>query len=211
MFQDLWDSLAKNCVEFIANVAELDSRLVLLVILTVLSVIVIDGLVSRVKQTTLDTGIRLNPKTKAFGIEGVANKPVKDYISEKQGIAGRPDALLIEDGFVIPVEHKPFARKLRDRYVAQLLIYMRLIEEHEGKRPPYGYLILGKKSRKVKVANTYKKQQWLSKILDEMNSHLNDGKQTTADPHPAKCKNCSVRDQCDFSINENAIQQKKAL
>jgi CRISPR/Cas system-associated exonuclease Cas4 (RecB family) len=142
-----------------------------------------------------DTGF--TPKDKAVSIEGSSTLPAREYVSMAQGLAGKPDALLSEGGWVVPIEMKPLAKKLRDRYVAQLLVYMRLVEEFEGKRPPYGYLFLGQKYRRVKVENTEAKQRWLQGMVDDMRKIL-DGAPASATPHPIKCAKCDVRHRCEF-------------
>jgi CRISPR/Cas system-associated exonuclease Cas4 (RecB family) len=142
-----------------------------------------------------DTGF--TPTDKTVSIEGSATLPAREYVSTAQGLAGKPDALLSEDGWVVPIEMKPLAKKLRDRYVAQLLVYMRLVEEFEGKRPPYGYLFLGPKYRRVKVDNTEAKQRWLQGLVEEMRKVL-DGAPAKATPHPIKCSKCDVRHRCTF-------------
>jgi CRISPR/Cas system-associated exonuclease Cas4 (RecB family) len=196
--ENMWEVLAKNMVLLLRQIVSNDSRVTGLVILIILSIIVIDLLLQRIKETAKTTGIKLTQKkTQAVGIEGTKQKPVKNYISTSQGLAGKPDAVLIEDGSIIPVEHKPLANKLRDRYVAQLLVYMRLIEEIDGKRPPYGYLILGANARRVKVSNTRQRQEWLDLKLIEMRGIL-DGQPAIADPHPNKCHSCRVRNECSF-------------
>ena len=134
-------------------------------------------------------------ETTLVSVDGARSYPTREYISELQGLAGRPDAIIVENGFFIPVERKPLAKKLRDRYVAQLLVYMRLIEEFEGKRPPYGYVILGSKARKLRIENSPEKQEWLTEILKNMNESIRTGT-TTPDPQLEKCKKCDVNQSC---------------
>lgn len=181
-----------------SDIAGADTNLILLVILLVTAVIVLDtiGMVS--KKLRKDSGIPV--KSKPVALEGSNALPTRNYISDIQGIAGRPDAVIREMGYFIPVERKPFAKKVRDRHVAQLLVYMRLIEEFEGKKPPYGYLILGKSARRVQIFNTEQRQLWLQKHLDQMRLIV-EGKVTAiADPIPSKCTRCPVRDSCTFKI-----------
>lgn len=197
----MWSYLAQQFVELVRELSQLDSRVVVLVILIVAATIVIDLLLQRVQQASQQTGLELRGRgSRPLSIEGTKMKPVKDYVSVKQGLAGRPDALLIEKGFYIPVEHKPMGKKLRDRYVAQLLVYMRLIEEFEGKRPPYGYLIVGENARRIRVTNTEQRQAWLDSKLSEMRAILKGTQPATPAPHPKKCAFCRVRDICDSSL-----------
>ena len=74
---------------------------------------------------------------------------------------------------------------------------MRLIEEFEGKKPPYGYLILGKNCRTFKIENSPERQAWLQKMLDEMRSIV-EGAPAIPAPHPKKCKRCDVKESCSF-------------
>ena len=136
----------------------------------------------------------------AVAMEGSTFLPEREYISEQQGLAGRPDALLKEGELTIPVERKPLAKKLRDRYVVQLLIYMRLVEEFEGQRPPYGYLFLGKNCRRVKVVNSEKRQAWVDDMLVQMRGIL-DGGVPSPTPHPMKCSKCKARDRCSSRLD----------
>jgi len=137
------------------------------------------------------------PTDTAVSIEGSSTLPAREYISESLGLAGKPDALIREDGVVLPIEVKPLAKKLRDRYVAQLLVYMRLVEEFEGQRPSHGYLFLGPKCRRVRVENTQARQDWLEGMLKDMREVL-DGAPAKPTPHPVKCSKCDVRHRCSF-------------
>jgi CRISPR-associated protein Cas4 len=125
--------------------------------------------------------------------------PEREYVSTKQGLAGKPDALVREAGIVIPVERKPLARKLRDRYVAQLLVYMRLVEEFEGTRPPHGYLLLGPNCRRIKVINSESKQRWVEQLIADMRLVLA-GADPKPTPHPKKCERCDVRERCNARV-----------
>ena len=129
------------------------------------------------------------------------------YVSDMQQLSGTPDALISENGFIIPIERKPYGKKIHDRYVVQLLIYMRLVEEFEGKKPPYGYLILGTNCRQVKVYNTPEKQAWLQEYIDAMLAILNNEKEVVATPQKQKCKHCLVKLCCskhgDFEDEES--------
>lgn len=134
-------------------------------------------------------------ETTLVSVDGAKSYPTREYVSELQGLAGRPDAIVIENGFFIPVERKPLAKKLRDRYIAQVLVYMRLIEEFEGKKPPYGYVILGANARKMKIENSTERQNWLTNILEKMNESLETGV-ATPDPQREKCFKCDVKEKC---------------
>jgi len=193
------EGLREPIIELLLQLVKNDTQIILLVCLLIAGVIVIDAVSMAARQKRKQTGLDIDVKT--VSIDGSQMHPAKNYISEIQGLAGRPDAIIKENGFFIPVETKPLAKKVRDRYIAQLLVYMRLIEEFEGKKPPYGYLILGSKCRRVKIANTDKRQAWLQKKIDEMKAILSSNEAAIADPHPAKCRKCIVRESCEFKIS----------
>lgn len=206
--------LGQIVFEYLGLITQLDTEIILLVILLVIFAIVYDSLTAFAKSKRNDSG--MEKSLNAIGIDGSSKIPGKVYVSDMQGLAGSPDALISENGFIIPVERKPLAKKIHDRYVAQLLVYMRLVEEFEGKRPPYGYLILGPKCRKFKIENTEARQAWLQKVIDDMRSIL-DGNPAKAEPHPRKCGRCDVRLACSFSqaqadvVGINPIEKQPIL
>lgn len=191
--------IAVYIINLLNQLSGLNGTVILLIILLVIVVIVLDSLNSHSSKKKQDTGI--GPKAAILSVDGTKSIPAKSYLSEAQGLAGRPDALIIENGYVIPVERKPLARKLRDRYIAQLLVYMRLVEEFEGKKPPYGYLILGPSCRKVKITNSPERQDWLSRMIYEMNAVLEERACLLAEPHVKKCEKCDVREYCNKKIS----------
>lgn len=197
-------SISNWCVKLANDLASIDADLIVLVLLTLIAMVVL-GRVSTVLQGREKT-VGVAPTTVTVSVDGSKSLPVRNYVSEIQGLAGKPDALISENGFIIPVERKPLARKVRDRYIAQVLVYMRLVEEFEGKKPPYGYLILGPNCRRFKIENTPDRQAWLQKHLDEMRGILA-GAASNPTPHPRKCRKCDVRHACASRAEEAAPVQ----
>ncbi len=193
------------------DLAGLETEVILLAMLVIVTILLYDSFTIGSRKISKNAGIGTS---QTISIDGTKSVPVREYVSEIQGLYGRPDALLNENGFFIPVERKPLARKIRDRYVAQLLIYMRLIEEFEGKKPPYGYLILGSNCRRIKIENSPSRQAWLQEMLDQMRSILK-GAEALATPHPNKCAKCEVRGSCKFMVtkaeNPVVIQPKNVV
>ncbi len=188
------EQLREHIISLLSDLVTLDSQIILLAVLLVVSVIVIDSISSFAKKRSQEAGVSANTET--VSVDGSDTMPIKEYISDMQGLAGKPDALIVENGFIIPVERKPLSKKLRDRHIAQLLVYMRLIEEFEGKRPPYGYLLLGPNCRRIKISNTEARQEWLQKMIDQMRACLEEHKPVPAAPHARKCARCNVRKSC---------------
>jgi CRISPR-associated protein Cas4 len=164
-----------------------------LVVLAAITFLVIRSFLKAARKRHRATGFSVDQV--ALAMEGSSILPAREYISEAQGLAGKPDALVREGDDLIPVERKPLAKKLRDRYVAQLIVYMRLVEEFEGRRPSKGYLLLGEKVRRVTIENTEAKQKWVGTLISQMRGIL-DGEEAKATPHPAKCAKCDVRHRC---------------
>ncbi len=169
-----------------------------LVLLGAFTFLVIRSFLKAARKRHRDTGFMVNQV--AVAMEGSSIVPAREYISRSQGLAGKPDALVREGGELIPVERKPLAKKLRDRYVAQLLVYMRLVEEFEGQRPSKGYLLLGPECRRVLIENSEAKQRWLETLLRHMRGVL-DGEEARATPHPVKCAKCDVRSRCSARVD----------
>lgn len=145
-------------------------------------------------------GSGFSPSDITLAIDGSSILPDREYVSIRQGLAGRPDALILEDGKVIPIERKPLAKKLRDRYVVQMLVYLRLVEEFEGVKPPHGYLLLGPKCRRIRIVNSETKQMWVSGLIAEMRRILSGGAPVPT-PHPMKCAKCDVRERCSARMD----------
>lgn len=183
--------------KLISDLSEIQSQVALLAIIIVVGILMLDAFSSSASRKKKEAGFPKDSET--VSIDGSRTMAVREYISEIQGLAGKPDALILEAGNIIPVERKPLAKKVRDRYIAQLLVYMRLVEEFEGKKPPYGYLILGPQCRKVKIYNSDEKQAWLSSLLDEMRE-IALGKATVPTPQIKKCSGCEVKNYCSFRI-----------
>lgn len=140
-----------------------------------------------------------------LAVDGSAVRETREYISPRLKLAGRPDAVLQENGVPIPIEYKPNARKVRDRYVAQLLVYLRLIEDAHGMHPPHGYLVIGDKAKRIKIQNSKERQQWLQGELDIMRAVLSEHLEAPTRPHPRKCERCPVRDQCPDAMGTRPV------
>ena len=66
----------------------------------------------------------------------------RNLYSARYGLAGRPDRIVEEGGLPIPEEWKS-GRRVHDSHRVQLGVYLILIEEETGIRPPHGYVVLG--------------------------------------------------------------------
>ena len=119
--------------------------------------------------------------------------------SQALGLVGRPDRIVKRGKYYIPEDKKP-SYKVYDTYKAQIGVYLILIEEHYGIRPPYGVVVLGN-GRRAKIKNTEKLRAWVLDIVEQINNarktvyaHLE-----PAD-RPAKCKKCTQLKNCSISL-----------
>lgn len=151
------------------------------------------------ESSSIRTSGGLGEKSELIALSGSDLVPARSYSSEKLQLSSQPHGIVKEGGFIIPVDVIPSTNKVRDRHVIQLMVHMRLIEEVEGRNPPYGLLIMGKEKRSVRVKNSEEKQRWLDTILDEMRSIVDDGVPVVPSPTFYKCKGCDVRAFCEFS------------
>ena len=72
--------------------------------------------------------------------------------SERYMLRGQPDRIVQRGRYFIP-EEKKSGRQINESYQAQLGVYLVLVEEEYGVRPPYGFIIL-RDGERVKVKNT---------------------------------------------------------
>jgi CRISPR-associated exonuclease Cas4 len=118
----------------------------------------------------------------------------KTFFSPRLMLAGRPDAVLVDGGWHIPVEIKireppenPF-----ESHIMQLAAYCFLLEE-AGYRVREGVLVYkGKKVKEFRIPYTDELKARLILIVDEM-------RRIGGIPpriHSRKCETCSVREHC---------------
>jgi CRISPR/Cas system-associated exonuclease Cas4 (RecB family) len=179
-----------------SSAVSVPTEIVLLLLVLGLIIFMWDLFERRSKSMQKKTG--LDESTEVIFLRGGATLPSKQYYSERLALVSQPDALIKEEGFIIPVDVKPMTNKVRDRHVVAMLLHMKLIEDIEGTRPPYGILLMGPDRRQVKIKNLEDKQRWLDALIDEMRS-ICDGVPAVPAPSPYKCRNCDVRGICAHS------------
>jgi CRISPR/Cas system-associated exonuclease Cas4 (RecB family) len=153
-----------------------------------------DLLDRRRRKLSKNSGI--DQKSEIVALKGSGTIPSKEFFSEKLNLRSTPQGLIKVEGTTIPVDIYPFGKKVKDRHVIQMIAHLRLIEENEGTKPPYGTLILGERS--IKIKNSEEKQRWLESVIKEMRS-IQNGTPALASPSFFKCKSCDVHSICTFS------------
>ncbi len=126
-------------------------------------------------------------------------------VAETVPLRGKPDYLIRQDGFLIPVEIKTAERAPAQAYqnhVAQLYAYCLLVEEHYGIRPPYGViryldrttLAVLKEERLAYPAGT---EEHLRALVTEMMTKKQVGRTVSGPVDPERlCRRCLADGRC---------------
>lgn len=128
---------------------------------------------------------------------GAAGEVGTILVSTAHGLRGLPDVVLRVDDDLIPVEVKTgrVPRGPLFSHILQLAAYCVLIEERQGRPPPYGVLQYGKHVRHEIDYNDELKWTLLNK-LTEMRQILRTGEAHRNHHRPGKCASCSRREGC---------------
>ena len=184
-------------VESVSQIIPIPTNILLLFLVLGIVIFIWDLLERAAKGIGQQSGITDN---KAFiALKGSEFLPSEELYSEKLQLSGRPDALIKEKRFTIPVVFVPKGKKIKDRHIAEILAFSLLVKETSGIEPPYGVIVLGSIKREVKVKNSPEKQRWITSLLDEMRAIYSENVPTVPTPKLYKCKNCDVRSLCNFS------------
>ncbi|RUL88013.1 CRISPR-associated protein Cas4 [Tautonia sociabilis] len=115
--------------------------------------------------------------------------------SERLGLIGRPDRIIRQGRYFIPEEWKS-AKRLQDAHRLQLGVYLLLVEERYGVRPPHGVVVLGDGSR-VKVENTEALRSEVLGVARKIREHRRTIREAIpVDPPAWKCRVCGQRGNC---------------
>lgn len=116
--------------------------------------------------------------------------------SERYGISGRPDYVLLVEGLPIPVEEKTgrVPKGPLFSHILQVATYCLLLEEKTGKNVPYGILKYGAYQHVIEFDEALKKTllqkiQEMREIADGKPAHRNHNR-------PNKCVGCSRKEIC---------------
>ena len=122
-------------------------------------------------------------------------RPTPTLYSARHRLVGRPDQLVRAGGILIPVEHKPRARRLLDSHILQVAAQCLLVQEVYGVRPMYGLLVLAGGIQE-RVEFTAALEQRLLDTMAEMRALVRDD----CEPGPLwvarKCRACGFRETC---------------
>lgn len=150
---------------------------------------VLEGLHSRRTRQA----IRLEGKV-LYQDEGLKSELL---VSEELGLKGKPDLLLKQKGFIIPVDKKPGRRRSRPyaSQTMQLAAYCALVEAVHGVRPPHG--IIRYNDGDTEVPFTPQLEARLSTVLERMQSIKRGAEAHRSHASPGKCRSCGFNAVCD--------------
>ena len=117
--------------------------------------------------------------------------------SKRLGLSGRPDRMIeLRNGRVIPYEMKS-SKRLYDNHRLQVGVYLLLVEDIYGKRPPYGVVAL-KNGTKIKVRNTASLRRRTLQIAKEIRRRADElATPIRVRAIPQKCRGCGLRERCE--------------
>jgi CRISPR-associated exonuclease Cas4 len=112
--------------------------------------------------------------------------------STRYRLSGRPDRIVEGN---IPEEWKS-GNRVYDSHRAQVGLYLILIEEETGVRPPHGFIVLGDGRREM-VENTPELRAWVLEVAEKIRAARRElGREIEVRQPAAKCRACGMRDVC---------------
>jgi CRISPR-associated exonuclease Cas4 len=111
-------------------------------------------------------------------------------------LSGRPDAVVMDGDHHIPVELKTgrVPRGPLFSHILQVMAYCVLLEEEDGRPPPYGIIRYGDTAFEIEYNEDQKKL--LLQKLGEMRAAIVKGEAHRNHSRPGKCVHCSRRSGC---------------
>lgn len=128
---------------------------------------------------------------------GAWDRCERPLFSQRYRLTGRPDYLVRNPHGLIPVEIKsgPGPEQPYPAHILQLAAYCLLVEEQEGRAPPYG--ILKYRDRGFELDYTPVLRARLLQQLDAMRQGLHANEVDRSHQEPARCQGCGYRDRCN--------------
>ena len=131
------------------------------------------------------------------GLSGVPGKPL---FSARYGLTGTPDYIVATNSGPVPVEVKPgrTEREPHESHLLQVLAYCLLIEESDGKCPPYG--LLRYSADTFRVDYNRQTRAYLISVLDEMREAAQQSEVHRSHDVAGRCKACAYREVCEETL-----------
>ena len=131
------------------------------------------------------------------GASRIAARPL---YSPRYGLTGKPDYLLTTRRGLVPVEVKPTRddAEPRESHLLQVLAYCLLVEESQGRRPPYGLLRYRTETFKVEYNNDTRAQ--VIDVIEKMHEAMHGGEVHRSHDQPGRCRACAYVELCDEAL-----------
>lgn len=128
---------------------------------------------------------------------GAWNRCERPLFSRRHRLTGRPDYLVRHRQGVIPVEVKSGAAPQHPyaAHILQLAAYCLLVEEQEGRSPPFG--ILKYSDRAFEIDYTSALRAELLHTLEAIRQDLRAREVDRSHEEPGRCWGCGYRDRCE--------------
>jgi CRISPR-associated exonuclease Cas4 len=130
-------------------------------------------------------------------------QPERALFSKRYGLIGKPDYLVEEGAYIIPIEVKTTRNvsQPRDSHALQLAAYCLLVEEEYGITPPYG--ILRYPQRRFKLDYGERERQWVIETLEMMREDESAAEVLPNHDQAGKCRSCQFLAICGMDRIRN--------
>jgi len=117
--------------------------------------------------------------------------------SERLGLAGKLDLLIVTDDACYPVDFKDTDGGVRRNHRIQLTAYALLTEENLGKPVPaaFVYLVPSKEMTRIEIGDDLRKE--VISAIDEIRGFVRGERMPEPTPARARCVGCEFRNYCD--------------
>jgi len=131
---------------------------------------------------------------------GAWDRCERPLFSNRHRLTGRPDYLVRVREGLVPVEVKsgPAPDPPYESHLLQLAAYCLLVEDQEGRAPPYG--ILKYEDRAFEIDYTPGLRDELLGVLDAIRHDLGARDVDRSHDQPGRCQGCGYRGRCDQSL-----------
>ena len=133
---------------------------------------------------------------------GASELPAKPLYAPRYGLTGKPDYLVATRQGLVPVEVKPGRTdpEPQESHLLQVLAYCLLIEDSEGKPPPYG--LLRYRHETFKVDYNSQTRAYILDVLEEIKEAHRLPEVHRNHEQPGRCRACAYRDLCEEALGE---------
>lgn len=127
----------------------------------------------------------------------------RPLFSHQYGLRGKPDYLIEQGGYKIPVELKnsPAPHIPYPSHVLQLAAYCLLVEEEYGYPPPYGLIQYQDASFTIDYTPALKAR--LLSTLEEMRTALLADDVPPNHNNPSRCLHCGFQEECNQALDSS--------